>query len=305
MRSILSFVLALAFAGCNPSTEGAGTMSPEELDARLICDRLHVKVFVDFDGDQAGEPGTASCETSIEPGTIRANRGTDCDDTDARIRPDAPEIVNDGVDQNCDGGEDCLPDYDQDGFAFTGDGSTHYPQIYSADLVCGNYGDEATADDLLGDCNDVDPDINPDADDLPNDGIDQNCNDMVDEDPSILIDEDEDGAYAFEDCDDFDASRYPDAAEILDSGVDEDCDGFEDCYFDGDEDGYFVVNEAFGGWGPYMTISSIDMDCDDQYEGDSSSLPDDCDDTRRRVNPGRIEVTDNGRDDDCDASTPD
>ena len=43
--------------------------------------------------------------------------GTDCNDMDEDIYLGAPEVCGDGVDQDCDGGEDCYVDADDDGVA--------------------------------------------------------------------------------------------------------------------------------------------------------------------------------------------
>ncbi len=116
---------------------------------------------------------------------ITENSG-DCDDTDASVFPGASEVINDGIDQNCDG-ED-LVDADEDGFV---------------------------AD---SDCDDSDASVYPGADEVINDGIDQDC------DGEDLVDADEDGFVAAEDCDDDNAMVYPGAEEVCD-GVDNDCDG--------------------------------------------------------------------------------
>jgi len=76
--------------------------------------------------------------------------GQDCDDSDPAIHPDAVDIPNDGIDQNCDG-VDYTQNCDQDGDGFQS-------------LVCG--GD---------DCNDLDASVYVGADDPDGDGIDQDC----------------------------------------------------------------------------------------------------------------------------------
>ena len=93
------------------------------------------------------------------PGRVDADRDgyssyRDCDDSDATIYPGAEEIPNDGIDQDCDGSdlvieEETCQDVDGDGYK---------------DAVCG--GD---------DCDDSDATIHPGAEDIPNDGIDQDC----------------------------------------------------------------------------------------------------------------------------------
>jgi hypothetical protein len=105
--------------------------------------------------------------------------------------------------------------------------------------------------------------------------------------PETCTDNDGDG-YAIEgggcglvDCNDDDASINPGATEVCDNDIDDDCDGLiddadADCATctDADGDGYAV-------------------------EGDLCGLVD-CDDTDANVNPGAMEVCDNGIDDDCD-----
>ena len=74
--------------------------------------------------------------------------GDDCDDDDPTTYPGAPEIL-DGRDNDCDDTIDEGTDaYDDDGDGFTEDD---------------------------GDCDDSDASINPDASEIPNDGIDQDC----------------------------------------------------------------------------------------------------------------------------------
>ncbi|MDP7111688.1 MAG: MopE-related protein, partial [Myxococcota bacterium] len=89
----------------------------------------------------------------------------DCNDNNASIYPEAPEVPYDGIDQDCDGVD--LTDIDEDGY----DG--------------GPYG---------ADCNDNDGDVSPDATEDCEDGIDGDCDGIADgyDDDCVEGDEQED-----------------------------------------------------------------------------------------------------------------
>ncbi|MCB9674429.1 MAG: hypothetical protein H6737_04885 [Alphaproteobacteria bacterium] len=118
-----------------------------------------------------------------------------------------------------------------------------------------------------GDCDDADPFVSPDALEVPCTGVDEDC------DPGSpdLVDADGDGAAC--DCDETDPDVFPGAVETCDL-ADEDCDGLVDEGFDVDGDG----------------VTSCGGDCDDADD---------------EVAPGLAEVDCDGRDNDCDPSTPD
>ena len=80
----------------------------------------------------------------------------DCDDSDPNVHPGAVEICEDGIDNDCSGGDaECgCVDADNDGYQ---------------DAACGGQ-----------DCDDTNPDIHPDARETCDD-IDNNCNGEVDE----------------------------------------------------------------------------------------------------------------------------
>jgi N-acetylneuraminic acid mutarotase len=70
------------------------------------------------------------------------------------------------------------------------------------------------------DCDDDNPDVNPDQAEVPYNGIDDDCNDATLDD-----DLDQDGFILADDCDDTNEDINPDAEEIPNNGIDEDCDG--------------------------------------------------------------------------------
>ncbi len=164
--------------------------------------------------------------------------------------------------------------------------------------------------DELDDCDDGDEDINPGAEEVWYDGIDQDCdgNDS---------DRDEDGYPGGDrgtDCDDTDPDANPRAEETWYDGIDQDCDG-NDADRDGDGDD---ASSAGGtdcddtdperaGTFDETWYDGVDQDCDgndDDKDGDGhaglAGGGEDCDDDDPTANPGGIDVTADGIDQDCD-----
>jgi len=189
------------------------------------------------------------------------------------------------------------------------------------------------------DCNDNNDTVNPGADEICGDGLDNTCDGVVDE--GCCSDDDGDGfldaSCGGEDCNDNNDTVNPGADEICGDGLDNTCDGVVDegCCTDGDNDTFAVEG---GECGPVdcndndyainpgeeeNCTDTIDNDCDgsidaadgnavgcppectdnddDGYaiEGDDCG-PVDCDDSNGTVNPGADELCGDELDNTCD-----
>jgi len=160
-----------------------------------------------------------------------------------------------------------------------------------------------------GDCDDTDPEVHPEADELCN-GHDDDCDGAVPEDE---VDGDGDGVMVCDnDCDDEDPAVHPGADEGCD-GIDTDCDGVIEDEMDDDGDGHTVCEgdcddaNADVHPGADEGCDGIDTNCDgllsqneEDIDADGYSICDgDCADEDENVYPGAPELC-NGHDDDCD-----
>ena len=160
------------------------------------------------------------------------------------------------------------------------------------------------------DCDPNNPEINPDAVEIPYDGLDNDCN------PLTLDDDfDMDGYGLAEDCDDNNPQISPGLPEIPYDGIDNDCnpDTWDD---DVDMDGFLVAddcddqNALVNPSEDEITYDGLDNDCDpttldDDLDQDGFNLEDDCDDNDASINPASAEIVYDGIDNDCDPLTLD
>ena len=273
---------------------------------------------IDLDGDGFGSVHVTVIECNPPTGYI--DDTSDCNDLEATVYPNAPEIC-DGLDNDCDGDIDdddsdtdagsfsiFYADIDQDGF---GDLNNTMEQCSQPSNYLTDYSD----------CDDTDGSVNPDADEVC-DGLDNDCDSLEDEDDPSLVDGetygmdlDGDGYgssfYTVEacsqpagyvsnllDCNDLASDINPDITEVCD-GIDNDCDGAlddQDPSVDTSTGEIFYADLDGDGFGD---ANNTQFFCSEQagYLTDSS----DCDDGNADYYPNAPEFCD-GIDSDCDGN---
>ncbi len=160
------------------------------------------------------------------------------------------------------------------------------------------------------DCDDMNASVNPNANEIPYNGLDDDCNSSTHDD-----DLDNDGFGIDEDCDDTNPSINPLVIEIPYNGWNDDCnsntpdddldsDGFgidEDCDDTNPSINPLVIEIPYNGWNDDCNSNTPDDDLDN----DGFGIDEDCDDTNPSINPLVIEIPYNGWNDDCNSNTPD
>ncbi|MEL6345055.1 MAG: putative metal-binding motif-containing protein [Myxococcota bacterium] len=140
------------------------------------CDAVE-SCYADVDGDGfRGDTVVEATDLGCATDRLRLASwpGGDCDDGANNVYPGADEIIADGTDQDCDGGDRCYIDGDGDGVVISFEEA-----VSSADLDCLDLG-EGEATDREGDCRDDDATTYPSADEVCDD-VDNDCDGATDE----------------------------------------------------------------------------------------------------------------------------
>ncbi len=254
--------------------------------------------YQDGDGDGFGDGGVVVQDCVQPPGFVGTN--TDCDDANSSVNPAASEVCN-GIDDDCDAVVDPPTSVDAARWYLDDDGDTFGGPddvVASCDPQIGRITDGS-------DCDDTDPDVNPLANELCGDGVDNDCDGGIDDEGTFFADDDGDGfgtasiilqlpscapqpgwSFNADDCDDGAPDINPSANELCD-GVDNDCDGEVDEDSAGDATVWFTDADLDGFGdpaGPTVVqctqppgfVDNAD-DCDDGASGSFPGAPEFCD----------------------------
>ena len=162
---------------CNDNNANQNTASAEicngeddDCDGTIDNGITFLDYYADADGDGFGAGDVISSCSDLGAGYVSNN--TDCDDSNSNINSSATETCN-TIDDNCDGQID---EGVQTVYFIDNDGDTYGNP--SVNILACTQPIGYTPDD--NDCNDTDANINPGAEDIGGNGIDENCDGEID-----------------------------------------------------------------------------------------------------------------------------
>jgi hypothetical protein len=258
---------------CHNDSQGKAAYNAGNYD--YFCSVPDTPTCTDNDGDGFYVEGE-SC------GTL-----ADFNDNSADAYPGAPELCNDGIDN------------DGNGLVDAKDPNAVGCEVPCTDMDMDGYATEGGSCGAI-DCNDNDAAINPGAVEICTDGIDNNCNGLTDtadmnavDCPLDCTDKDGDG-YSIEggscgavDCDDDNVEVNPGALENCGDGIDNNCNGLIDsvdgvCQNDDDDDDDECKEPWWRSKGKHRhdhkQECSHDDESDDESDEDESDEDDDQED---------------------------
>ena len=164
-------------SGENQDADNDGVLASDDCDDRDANVLGPVVWYSDGDGDGYGNMDAEGYPSCTRP-TGASNNNTDCDDTRVDTHPDAPELCG-GGDENCNGlVDDEDPDVVGRRPAYADNDLDGYGDVDAPVEVCET---GAGAETVVGDCDDTRIEVNPDADEICRNGLDDNCDGMADE----------------------------------------------------------------------------------------------------------------------------
>ena len=278
--------------------------------------------YRDHDQDGYGLSGDHKCLCNAE-GEYRATKPGDCNDGDPAVNPDATDVCN-GLDDDCDSVTDPVGASGCKDYYIDSDDDKHGDKNGKPKCLCAPIDPfKVTSHD---DCDDKNPNINPDITEKCNFPIamDDNCDGIADPEDAagcqdFYYDFDQDGygddsrptkclcragdkasytATKGGDCDDKNNKRSPGLDEKCGDNIDNNCndqideDGADGCiwgYIDNDHDDW-------GGEGRCMCTPEDPYNC---------PKGGDCNDDDPLINPGEDEICGNSVDENCNGDTND
>ena len=164
-------LLAFSLTACTSKIDDSSSTADGDADTDADAD---ADTDADSDADtDADSDADADTDTGVDADHDGFPNGVDCDDSNPAVNPDAAESC-DHIDNDCDGNIDGADDDVVDARSFYRD--TDRDGYGVAEDVIESCSPPPSRSLIAGDCEDGDETIHPDAAEVCDDGIDQDCN---------------------------------------------------------------------------------------------------------------------------------